>query len=61
MADISKITLPNGSEYDIKDSVAREACVKSASISSSGLVTFKNSSGTALFTLQLPLYNGGAN
>ena len=33
----------------------------STSISGTGLVTFKNSSGTALFTLQLPLYNGGAN
>lgn len=31
----------------------------SATISSSGLITFKNSGGTSLFTLQLPLYNGG--
>ena len=61
MADISKITLPNGSEYNIKDSTARTDSVKSASISNTGLVTFKNSSGTALFTLQLPLYNGGVN
>jgi hypothetical protein len=30
-----------------------------ASISSAGLITFKNSSNSSLFTLQLPLYNGG--
>lgn len=32
-----------------------------ASTDSSGLITFKNSSGTSLFTLQLPLYNGGVS
>ena len=31
----------------------------SASIDSSGLITYKDSSGNSLFTLQLPLYNGG--
>lgn len=30
-----------------------------ASISSTGLITFKNGSNTSVFTLQLPLYNGG--
>lgn len=29
-----------------------------ASINSSGLITYKNSSGTSLFTLQLPIYDG---
>ena len=33
----------------------------SASIDSNGLISFKNSSGTSLFTLQLPLYNGGVS
>lgn len=61
MADISKITLPNGSEYDIKDTTARSDNPASASISGTGLITFKNSSGTTLFTVQLPLYTGGAN
>lgn len=32
-----------------------------ASINSSGLITYKNSSGTSLFTLQLPLYSGGVS
>lgn len=32
-----------------------------AAISNTGLITFKNSSGTSLFTLQLPLYNGGVS
>lgn len=32
-----------------------------ASVDSSGLITFKNSSSAALFTLQLPLYNGGVS
>ena len=33
----------------------------SASIDSSGLIEFDNSGGTALFTLQLPIYNGGVS
>ena len=33
----------------------------SASIDSSGLITFDNSDGAALFTLQLPIYNGGVS
>lgn len=35
--------------------------VTQASINSSGLITYKNSSGTSLFTLQLPLYDGGVS
>ena len=30
----------------------------SASIDSNGLISYKNASGSTLFTLQLPLYNG---
>lgn len=33
----------------------------SASIDSAGLISFKNSSNSQLFTLQLPLYNGGVS
>lgn len=54
MADISKITLPDGSSYNIKDAAARSNEIKSASLSSTGLITFKNESGSVLFTLQLP-------
>ena len=32
-----------------------------ASINSTGLITFENSSSASLFTLQLPLYNGGVS
>lgn len=32
-----------------------------ASIGSNGLITFKNSNNTSLFTLQLPIYQGGAS
>lgn len=32
-----------------------------ASINSTGLITYKNSGGSSLFTLQLPLYNGGVS
>lgn len=32
-----------------------------ASINSTGLITYKNSEGSSLFTLQLPLYNGGVS
>lgn len=34
------------------------AIATSASIDSSGLISFKNQNGTTLFTLQLPLYTG---
>lgn len=60
MADISKITLPNGSEYNIKDATARNNDIKSTSISNTGLISFKNASGTTIFTVQLPLYQGGS-
>ena len=40
----------------LKDDIAQ-----SASIDSGGLITFKNSDNTAVFTLQLPLYNGGVS
>lgn len=33
----------------------------SASISNTGLITWKNGSNEILFTLQLPLYNGGVS
>lgn len=33
----------------------------SASIDNTGLITWKDSANTALFTLQLPLYNGGVS
>lgn len=33
----------------------------SAAVGSNGLITFKNSSGTQLFTVQLPLYTGGVS
>lgn len=55
MADISKITLPNGDEYDLKDAAARSNEIKSASISETGQIAFKNTGGETLFTLQLPL------
>ncbi len=38
-----------------------EAAVASTSVSSTGLCSFKDSGGTTLFTLQLPLYNGGVS
>lgn len=37
------------------------AVAASASISDTGLITYNNSSGTALFTLQLPVYNGSVS
>lgn len=60
MADISKITLPDGSSYNIKDATARDNEIKSASVDSTGLITYKNENGAALFVLQLPLYRGGS-
>lgn len=37
----------------------KDDLVQSASISNTGLITFKNEDDTAVFTLQLPIYNGG--
>lgn len=39
---------------ELKDDLAQ-----SASIDSSGLISFKNDSNVTVFTLQLPIYNGG--
>lgn len=68
MPDLSSITLPNNVTYDFKDETSRRQILElsssipaQASIDSNGLITFKNSSNTALFTLQLPLYNGGVS
>ncbi len=62
MPDLSSITLPDNTTYNIKDSTARALVVTNvpalATIDNNGLITFKNSSGTALFTLQLPIYTG---
>ncbi len=33
--------------------------ITSASINNSGLISYKNANNTTVFTLQLPLYNGG--
>lgn len=47
---------------DSKDLVTKEyvdnAAPASASVDSSGLITFKNSTNTSVFTLQLPVYSG---
>lgn len=56
MADISKIKL-NGTSYDIKDEVAREGLTTNVSVTNTGLITFKNSSNTNLYTLQLPVFD----
>lgn len=39
---------------ELKDDLAQ-----SASIDSTGLISFKNDDNVTVFTLQLPLYNGG--
>ena len=45
---------------ELSDRKADTAAVPSgAGVNGAGLVTFQNSIGTALFTLQLPLYSGG--
>ena len=61
MADISKITLPNGSVYNIKDQTTRALTPVSASVSNNGVVVFSNSSGSVLFQFQLPVYDISLN
>lgn len=55
---ITKTFITNLGIPGTEDVPSADTIPASASISSSGLITFKNSDGTALFTLQLPLYNG---
>ena len=52
MADISKIQLPNGTSYDIKDKR-----IPSASSSDEGKVVMVNSSGQLVIS-SLPIYDG---
>lgn len=61
MADISKITLPNGSEYNIKDLVGRATTPISVSVSNSGVVSFANASGSTVMQFQLPIYDVSLN
>ena len=75
MADISKITLPNGDAYNIKDSTARSALnghTVSANVPASAVFTDTTytismqdniitltSSTGGTSTVTLPVYNGG--
>ena len=61
MPDLSSIILPDNNTYNFKDSTARENTVASATIDNNGLITFKNSNGSTLFTVQLPIYNGAVS
>ena len=50
-------------DSEIQELAAEKAAVTTVpaggSVGGTGLVSFQNSSGTQLFTLQLPLYEGG--
>lgn len=50
-----------GTQTSADSLMPKKTIPASATIDSSGLITYKNSSGTALFTLQLPLYDGGVS
>ena len=39
---------------------ANDTAIPASATESSGTITFKNASGTTLFTVSLPIYNGGA-
>lgn len=62
MADISKIMLPNGIEYDIKDVIARNksmvscTCLDSSGDQSDKILTINDSSITSTFFETLPVY-----
>lgn len=57
MADISQITLPNNTSYNLKDAVARSS-IKTYTISISGnIITLTDSSG-GTSTVTLPVYDG---
>lgn len=61
MADISKITLPNGSEYNIKDQTSRAFLPVSVSVANDGTVVFINSAGNLMMQFQLPVYEVSLN
>lgn len=46
---------------DISGKAAVTSVPASASVSAAGVMQFKNSAGTQLFTVQLPLYAGGVD
>lgn len=54
-------TRSNAMTVDWNGNISANNILASASINSTGLISFKNSSNTAVFTLQLPLYNGGVS
>lgn len=56
---LRNISNPTGIKDAANKTYVDELVPTNAAIDSSGLISFKNSSGTTLFTLQLPLYNGG--
>lgn len=62
-AEANKTVVDNAlnasSSNPVSNSAISAALTSAASIDANGLITFKNSSNTALFTLQLPLYSGG--
>ena len=45
----------------VDDAIAADTPASASINSSTGVITFKNAAGTSLFTLQLPLYNGGTS
>lgn len=51
----------NAMTVDWNGNISANNILASASVDSTGLISFKNSSNTAIFTLQLPLYNGGVS
>ncbi len=50
----------NGTDAANKNYVDKSSS-SSATIDGTGLISYKNSAGTTLFTLQLPIYNGGVS
>ena len=60
VTDISTITFGSNT-YNLKDPTKAESTSVPASASvdtSTGVISFKNSGGTQLFTVTLPKYNG---
>lgn len=60
---LSRALMMPSIDSEIQEQVAGKASVTTVpaggSVDGTGLIAFQNSSGTQLFTLQLPLYSGG--